>query len=586
MKKYNIRTKILTKIAYIGLIVLVFTSCSSYLNPGQYRDSTTQMIDEYMATKGSNLDLYLSIISKAGLQGMMHAYGTYTCFAPTDSAVNTYLKENNLSISTMTQAQAAQIVKFHTISDTIPTSSFIDGRLPYANMLNVYLTTQTQNDNSILVNRQGILGTVNRNIQCGNGYIHKIDKVLTQQDSTVYQKFTNLGNDYSVMKFLASKLDAVQMDSLIDGGGGFRTLLLQNDSAFINAGFNISDKDAFYTAFQAELKNNATTTTDPSGMLYNWFAYHILPSRSYITDMTAVTTLSTKLLNQPLTLVYRNDSLLVNEFKEGELNDQGILVNRKSTYTDYTCSNGVIQTLESNLEVKAHKPYRVYWDICAQPEIEANSSYKKEGTSINYTVSSFSNITFGGSSSNTLTYIANGTSAADYQQKWQVINGDYMSLRLSTSYIKSMAMKLPLLVAGTYKVWVCYRQSGSSTKPIYVKTTFQEDNYDDQVLPIIANFSDEPNSKYTDDQLLALGWKYYTAKNQYITMCSKLLGTITVYATGQHTLLFTATNAAATNAFLDEIQFIPVDEDQIWPRQDIRGTLVPEGTAASNIFPY
>jgi uncharacterized surface protein with fasciclin (FAS1) repeats len=569
----------------LALLMIAFTSCNSYMDAGVYRTSDTKMIDEYMATDGSNLDLFLSIVDKAGLRGMLHAYGTYTCFAPADDAVETYLTKQGLTINTMTQAQAAKIVKFHMVSDTIPTSDFIEGRLSKANMEDTYLVTQTQDDASILVNRQGTI--TQKNISCGNGYIQVVNKVLEPENRTVSQFFSALGDDYSVMKHIAEKISAAgySLDDIFNGTDttGYRTLLIQNNAAFTNAGFSISDLDAFDTSFMTELTDNATTTTVPNELLRDWLAYHVLPTRSYVTDMISSSSLNTTVTNQPLTFVYRNDSLLVNEFKLGELNENGILVDRQNTYTDYTCTNGVIEAIESNLQIKLRKPYRVYWDIATQPEIKANSGYRKAGTTLTYKSGELSEFTWGGKNTPTVTYYCAGLPTVQtYDSKFQHVYADYLQFRICTSVMQWAELKLPLLIAGTYKVWICWRR----VNPATFKTIFMQDGYEDQTLPTVVDLSGYWPSTLDDDQALAQGWKQYNAKTRVSVVNSKLIGTITVNATGRHTLRFEALSVSKdVGDPWDMIQFIPVDEDQVWPRIDMEGNLIDSDVEDCKIFP-
>jgi len=72
---------------------------------------------------------------------------------------------------------------------------------------------------------------------------------------------------------------------------------------------------------------------------------------------------------------------------------------------------------------------------------------------------------------------------------------------------------------------------------------------------------------------------------------SHLLGTIKVYSTGRHTLQFTPQSGRGRVQQLgsfDMIHFIPVDEDQIWPRVDVQGNWVGEEYENRNceVYPY
>ncbi|HJD76521.1 MAG TPA: fasciclin domain-containing protein, partial [Bacteroides reticulotermitis] len=80
---------------FCGFFLLVLTifwgsSCDDELEGTVYRTSDVKMIDEYLEDPTNNLTDFLAIIDKADYRGMLHAYGTYTLFAPTNAAVEKY----------------------------------------------------------------------------------------------------------------------------------------------------------------------------------------------------------------------------------------------------------------------------------------------------------------------------------------------------------------------------------------------------------------------------------------------------------------------------------------------------------------
>ena len=82
------------------------------------------------------------------------------------------------------------------------------------------------------------------------------------------------------------------------------------------------------------------------------------------------------------------------------------------------------------------------------------------------------------------------------------------------------------------------------------------------------------------------GWKRYNAKAHNSVVCSKNIGIIDVKHTGEHILRFDATiTSKDVGANWDMIQFIPIDEDQLYPRIAIDGSLVYKGTPSCQIFP-
>ena len=85
----------------------------------------------------------------------------------------------------------------------------------------------------------------------------------------------------------------------------------------------------------------------------------------------------------------------------------------------------------------------------------------------------------------------------------------------------------------------------------------------------------------TDEELELIGFKrysYYAADSVTLTdisgrWVSQLAGSVDVPNTGQHTITFGVINNGDKDFWIDMIQFIPFEEDQLWPRIDNEGIL-------------
>ena len=106
-----------------------------------FQVSDQKMMDEILESKKDSLSSFLKLIDISGLRGTIHAYGTYTLFAPTNQGVDKFLQDRNLTLNTLTEAQAAEIVRYHLISDTLKSQDFVDGRLPVMNFNRRFITT-------------------------------------------------------------------------------------------------------------------------------------------------------------------------------------------------------------------------------------------------------------------------------------------------------------------------------------------------------------------------------------------------------------------------------------------------------------
>ena len=143
---------------------------------------------------------------------------------------------------------------------------------------------------------------------------------------------------------------------------------------------------------------------------------------------------------------------------------------------------------------------------------------------------------------------------------------------------------MPVLTEGTYNVWVCWRRGGTANRKF--KTTFIQDGKEDQVLPNVFDLAAYFSAESSPEVNLNNNMKQYNAKYKSSVFCSGNLGAIKVDMTGRHTLRLDAlTTGDSQSAWWDMIQFIPVDQDQLWPRFDIEGNAIYPTTPCNEIAP-
>ena len=267
--------------------------------------------------------------------------------------------------------------------------------------------------------------------------------------------------------------------------------------------------------------------------------------------------------------------------------ESGISLDRQSQYSDLSCSNGVIHKINGNIQIKNRTAYRIYWDVAEQPEIMALKNFRKSGTSVNFNPGDLSEVTWGGRAPTPINYYCGSMPATVSQMdtKHQYIYSDYLRFNLYSLTNQWVEFKTPVLIEGKYKVWLCYRRE----LELKLKSVFKQDGYDDQVLPYIFDFSDYmPNPNTNGEEAIEVeGWKRYNAKEYNSVVISHLLGIIDVQSTGRHTLRFESTTGGRGQQAgnWDMIQFIPIDEDQLWPKVDMRGNWIGPDVPVCQIFP-
>jgi len=585
--------------SFFAGLVLILTMNSCTKDVLEIVISDDKQLDELMVTY--DLKSFLAILDKSEMKSTVHAYGNYALFVPTNEAVATYLQQiGKASVNDLTKEEAVEIVKYHLLnvinkSDSLTTNGFIDGRMNYPNFAGSYLTTK-QVGEDIRINRQANILSP-RDIKASNGHLHIIDRLLTPPDpvtESITERVRALPNDkFSLFK---EAFERSGMANLLSENikGQWKTLFIQDNEAYASAGINN------LTDLIADLKVNTPAVENEDTLLKNYISYHTVARLQYVADLLVVSSLETLVKNQVITYtrVINNTetNILLNELKLGQTTEPGIPLDRNSEFSDWTCSNGVIQKINGNIQIKIRSAFRVYWDIAEQPEIMALRNFRKPGCAADYSPGDLSEINWKFKSGTPVAqqqiHYWCGTipqTIAAFDDKSQYVYADFLRFNLDLGAIQWMELKTPVLIGteeGTsYKVWICYRRE----LECYVKTSFKQEGKDDQILPYIfdmslyapANISSAPEVAELD------GYKMYNAKKFSSVVVSKLLGVIKVYTTGRHTLRLEPTTNRRVGQLgsVDMIQFIPVDENQLWPRVDVKGNWIDSNLKACEIWP-
>ncbi|MBN2766488.1 MAG: fasciclin domain-containing protein [Paludibacteraceae bacterium] len=556
--------------------IFVFGSCDDYMKGKTFLTSDEVMVDEYIEQRDSSMSDFLKVADKAGFRGMLHAYGTNTCFIPTNEALSVYCSRLGIdSLQQLPVDELEKFMKFHIVRDTIQSSEFVDGRLVTATMLGKYLTTRTVqeggNDPVIRINRQADI--VQKDIRVANGIIHKINYVLTPNPKTVGEMIQELPDIYSLFKSVIT--ESGMIDTLIQNKaeGQWFTVFLQSDAAFATAG--ITDR----TSLIEKLKVAQPDFENDEAKLIDIYSKYLIVKRlAYVADLSMSSAELTMATNQVLTFKNSKDSLIVNEYQTLTKFEKGIPVDKNSEWTDLSCYNGVMIDLEGYIQPVKRGPEAIYWQLTDQPEIKKMKEYRKKGSWYVFRPGDLSELQFGGKNNPTITYVVDNA----FSEKNQYVNYDYFEIPMRPTVIQWIEIKTPVLTEGVYNVWICWRRGGNNNK---FKTTFKQEGKEDQVLPNVFDLGEYFNTDNTPEVNLNNGMKQYNAKQKISVVCSRNSGAIKVEYTGRHTLRFDALSGNSQPAWWDMIQFIPVEQNQLWPRFDIEGNAIYPGTACELIAP-
>lgn len=531
-------------------------------------ESTTSDVNivGYLDKRTDSFSLFRQILDRTENSAFLNAYGAYTCFAPTNSAVTKYLaKIGATSVASADLAVLKDMVRLHLLEDTVYTGSFTDGKLPVITMYGQFLVTSVANKSGVssyVVNRQATV--LESNIRVGNGIIHIIDEVLLPASKTIAEELA-AKPEYSIFVQALQETGFYTRLNTVDANLATRwkTVIAESNQALADSGINS----------YAELKAKYSQTGNPSlatDSLNMYVAYHVTEGLKFLGDIIGVATHETWLPQEVISVKLIDQEVVINEDEFNGVLEIGVRLDRSKS--DIAATNGVWHEAKAHFMVKYRKPTALYWDVSSFTEIMKLPAYYKRAN-YNFTRPTEADNPIKDhywgwgplAGTNTLSYIYSTTSSiANY-----AYNNDVNMLPMGLPNRPVWwEMRTPPIIKGRYKVWVCYRaqkQSSSSNMLCQVEVN-------GTLMQRTMNFTENRPSG-TDAELEAIGWKRYT-ENTTGVFAARQVGVIDFTTTKQQTIRITPLVGTQNNNNLDMIHFIPVDENQILPRFRPDGTKI------------
>jgi uncharacterized surface protein with fasciclin (FAS1) repeats len=556
-----------------------------------FNTTSTVNLYDYLKQNPDQFSLFQQIVDKAGYASFLNTYGTYTLFAPTNAGVNAYLKANGkANVDAIDAATAKGLVSIALIADTISSQNFTDGKIRTPSTSGQYLITGSllvNGTTNTVINKQANLVTAN--IKLGNGLLHIVDNMLFPAGLTLAQtveqnsKYTIFTAILKATGFYDTLNVAVSANP--NPTRKYLTLIGITDSSYKAAGF--ADYNAVKTRYstKGDPKNHADS-------LWLYAAYHIWPEVSFLSDI-AINNSHTTLAPLEITTsqLLGQDLLINNDTFNGNL-ELGQILYRPAS--DISASNGVLHSAQGyaaviggvsyksvgNYSIKIRFPSPVYFDLGNQPEIlKTPGLYRQPNKAGTFLIGQLSLVFMegAGGAGNNMTYQTepNPPNTNDYYY-----NNDYMVMgtrwRLGSNGLHKAEFTTPVIVKGTYKIWVDYKQNGSGTITLSY--------FDNVALPNTFNNKDALNPTETDAQAEARGFKSYSDSPVgtsttvgYNGFTGRLLGIVNIATTDHHKIRFETTAVDGSNPgfILDVVEFRPITMDQVHPRLGRAGVLVP-----------
>lgn len=319
----TIKTKL---IAILALISFVSTSCN---NDDDDSTQTPQTIVS-IAKANPNLSSLVAALEKADLATTLNSSGTFTVFAPTNTAFSAFLSAHGYAnLNAVPVPALKEILLNHVLGTKVKSTDITTGYVKTlakgsastTNTISMYIEKGTSVDiNGGKANGGGTVTTAD--IEASNGIIHVVDGVI--------------GLPTIVNHAVANKNFTTLVAALtFNPASGFAGVL----SGTANSPFTVfAPTNAAFASFLTETGFSGLPAI-PSNVLETTLKYHVV---------TGANVLSTSLTNGQVVNTFAGQSFTVNLTGGAKITDAS---DRVSTIvaTDVQCSNGIIHVIDKVL---------------------------------------------------------------------------------------------------------------------------------------------------------------------------------------------------------------------------------------------
>jgi uncharacterized surface protein with fasciclin (FAS1) repeats len=163
----------------VGLVCLF--ACTDDNFDGRFSTFEEKTVATFLKDRPELFSTFTNLIDRVGLLDLLNAYGTYTCFAPTNEAFEEFFKRNEITdTDKLTDDEVKEIVYQHIISRKILTSTdFPSGAIFFANLDNRFLVfsfNAKPDGLEVLINEKVRIIQLDNKVH--NGIIHTVDRVI------------------------------------------------------------------------------------------------------------------------------------------------------------------------------------------------------------------------------------------------------------------------------------------------------------------------------------------------------------------------------------------------------------------------
>ena len=222
---------------FLFLNILIFNSCKEDIDESNLYTFTGETIEDYLENRSEQYSSFNYILKRIGYDKILAAYGTYTCFAPDNDAVKTYidslyndmtnkeLPHNGMTgpgLEGLTDSLCQDIALFHLLSTEVM-SVYMGNGMTVKTMLGREITTSFDSiSKSVAINRDAKILKEGIDKDLENGVLHEISHVITRSNQLIAGEMEAHSDIYSVF---SNALKATGLaDSLTETSHSFGTI--------------------------------------------------------------------------------------------------------------------------------------------------------------------------------------------------------------------------------------------------------------------------------------------------------------------------------------------------------------------------
>ena len=185
---YKVGKAFLLTALTLGGVGVGLVACSDEPDSEYFYTFNGEMMSDYLKSR-SQYSEFTQIVERANLMDLLATYGHYTCFAPSNDAIDAYLAERNMtSVDQLSTADCDTIARTHLVANMYSTFEMDQDRLQTANMLGRYLATSNDTvDGHAVIRLEGTAYIYHelQNDSVENGIVQPINMVIEKSNSYI-----------------------------------------------------------------------------------------------------------------------------------------------------------------------------------------------------------------------------------------------------------------------------------------------------------------------------------------------------------------------------------------------------------------